>query len=313
MGVERLLFAHSSNEPIKETYMQATINHSPVTQQAEFAGRKLLYRTEGTTRGGITRLISPSCMGELIKPFVFLDLFKMTASGPRMGMHPHSGISTVTVVMAGNTEYIETTGRQGTLQTGGVEWMQAGGGVWHGGHVGDAGHVEGFQLWLALPQEDENSPAQSLYLAPDEVQSEGPVRVIIGQYGQAQSSIKTRASINYLHVKLQDGERWRYQPPGDHPVAWVANSKGRLHVSGAVLGKEVAIFEETAAGPNSEPNSALEFVAQGETEFVLGSSAKHPHELVLGYYSVHTSPEALQKGEAGIQRIGAQLRERGEI
>ena len=267
--------------------------------------RTVLYRTRGTARGGITRLVSPSDIGELIKPFVFLDLFKMRADGPRMGMHPHSGIATVTVVLAGNTDYYETTGRQGTLPTGGVEWMQAGGGVWHGGHVGDAGHVEGFQLWLALPQQDENSPAQSLYLAPQEIQAHGPARVIIGSHGGAQSAIKTSASINYLHVKLADGESWRYQPPAGHPVAWVANSRGKLHVSGVVLDQEVAVFEESDA--------ALDFVAQGETEFVLGSAAKHPHELVLGYYSVHTSQDALECGEAEIRRIGEGLRARGEI
>lgn len=267
--------------------------------------RQVLYRTRGTAHGGITRLVSPSDMGELIKPFVFLDLFKMNAGGPRMGMHPHSGIATVTVVFSGNTEYYETTGRRGTLPAGGVEWMQAGGGVWHGGQVGDAGHVEGFQLWLALPAQDENSPAQSRYLAPEEVQSDGPARVILGQYGRARSAIATSASINYLHVKLADGERWRYQPPAAHAVAWVANSKGKLQVSGVSLEKEIAIFEESDA--------ALDFVAQGETEFVLGSAARHPHELVLGHYSVHTSAAALRQGEAEIRRIGAELRARGEI
>jgi len=43
---------------------------------------------------------------------------------------------------------------------------------------------------------------------------------------------------------------------------------------------------------------------------VLGSAAKHPHELVLGYYSVHTSKATLEQGEAEIRRIGAQLRAR---
>jgi hypothetical protein len=35
---------------------------------------------------------------------------------------------------------------------------------------------------------------------------------------------------------------------------------------------------------------------------------EHPHPLVLGYYSVHTSEEALDKGEDQIRRIGAALR-----
>ncbi len=267
--------------------------------------RKILYRTKGKTHGGITRLVSPSDIGELIKPFVFLDLFKLKSSGPSMGMHPHSGIATVTVVLSGNLDYRETTDHQGTLGVGGVEWMSAGGGVWHGGNAGDAGQVEGFQLWLALPAADENSPAHSQYMAPEEVESEGPVRVILGSYGKAKSKIRTSASINYLHVRLRDGERWRYQPPAGHIVAWVANSSGQLRIAGAVLDKDVAIFEES--------NTALEFVAEGDTEFVIGSSVKHPHELVMGYYSVHTSRQALEQGEAEIQRIGAQLKAAGQL
>ena len=38
-----------------------------------------------------------------------------------------------------------------------------------------------------------------------------------------------------------------------------------------------------------------------------------PSDLVLGYYSVHTSPEALHAGEGRIREIGAQLRRRGRI
>jgi redox-sensitive bicupin YhaK (pirin superfamily) len=88
--------------------------------------------------------------------------------------------------------------------------MSAGGGVWHGGGPsGDLG-VEGFQLWLALPPQDENGPAYSQYLAPEQVPHTGPARVIIGNYGGSASPIRPRAAINYLHVTLRDGEQWRY-------------------------------------------------------------------------------------------------------
>jgi hypothetical protein len=46
---------------------------------------------------------------------------------------------------------------------------------------------------------------------------------------------------------------------------------------------------------------------------VLGSAAKHPHDLVLGNYSVHTSREALREGEAEIRRIGQELRANGTL
>ncbi|SEN57734.1 Redox-sensitive bicupin YhaK, pirin superfamily [Duganella sp. CF517] len=263
--------------------------------------RNLIHRTAGHSRGGITRLVSPGDVGQLIKPFVFLDLFDMeSTSGHMMGMHPHSGIATVTVVVDGAIRYRETTGSEGQVAAGGVEWMNAGGGVWHDGGPVTGGSVTGFQLWLALPAEDENGPAHSQYLAAEQVQSVGPARVIIGSYGGAVSAIRPRASINYLHVKLSDGERWTYTPPAGHDVAWVSVASGALRTGRTTIGKEVAVF--------ADGNEAIDFVAEGATEFVLGSAVKHPYDLVTGRYSVHTSEAALVKGESEIERIGAQLR-----
>jgi redox-sensitive bicupin YhaK (pirin superfamily) len=268
-----------------------------MTQQA----RNIAYRTAGSTRGSITRLVSPGDVGQLIKPFVFLDRFSMEPGrGGNMGMHPHSGIATVTVVMDGVVAYSETTGSEGVLPTGGVEFMSAGNGVWHDGGPVEGQGVRGFQLWLALPAEDENGPAHSQYLSPEQVPASGPARVIIGSYGDARSLIQPRASINYLHVKLNDGERWTYNTPAGHDVAWVAVANGTLRSGDAAIGREVAVFEDGS--------TAIDFIADGATEFVLGSSARHPYDLVTGYYSVHTSAAALAKGEGEIQRIGAHLR-----
>ncbi len=275
----------------------------PEAKTEERAPRKIVARSRGHHQGGITRLMSPSGLGERIKPFVFLDDFDIaptmaSTGGPITGIHPHSGLATLTVVISGQIEYVDTTGKSGVLPTGGVEWMNAGGGVWHGGRaVGDQ-NVRGFQLWVALPPEDEHSPAYSQYLSPEQVQSEGSARVILGRYGKATSAIRTRASINYLHVSLKSGEHWRYQPPAGHTVGWVSPTIGRLHIADKVLENEIAVFEES--------DGALDFVADGDAEFVLGSAVKHPHDLVLGYYSVHTSRDALVRGEAGIERIRKQ-------
>jgi hypothetical protein len=40
---------------------------------------------------------------------------------------------------------------------------------------------------------------------------------------------------------------------------------------------------------------------------------KHPHDLVLGYYCVHTSAEALSRSAKEIQRIGERLRTEEKI
>jgi redox-sensitive bicupin YhaK (pirin superfamily) len=269
--------------------------------------RAIVHRTRGSTHGSITRLVSPGDLGELLKPFVFLDLFsfKPSAGHKGFGMHPHSGIATLTFMIEGDVGYEDTTGKKGVLPAGGVEWMRAGDGVWHTGAPVSESLVHGFQLWVALPASEENAPAQSLYLAPSQVPQAGPARVLLGRYGAAQSAIAAPASMNYLAVRLKDGERWRYTPPSGHTVAWVAVNAGRLDAGGLVGTGELAAFDESG--------EAIDFVADGDTAFVLGSAVKHPHELVMGHYSVHTSEAALAQGEAEIRRIGARLQREGRL
>jgi redox-sensitive bicupin YhaK (pirin superfamily) len=268
--------------------------------------RAILVRSRGKQHGPIRRLVSPSDIGELIKPFVFLDHAEVAPRpGPLFGIHPHSGIATLTVVLRGGMNYEDTTGKKGSVATGGLEWMKAGNGVWHDGGPTAGEALRAFQLWIALPASDENAPAESQYISPEAVQADGPARVVLGRYGRASSPIRAPAGVNYLHVRLTTGQRWRYVPPSGHTVAWLAVDRGSLRSPERIDAGQIAVFEESAG--------AIELQAYGDTEFVLGSAIKHPFPLVLGYYSVHTSPAALTHGEAEIRRIGARLRSEGRV
>ena len=99
--------------------------------------RPIIHRTSGHTEGRITRLVSPGDLGEVLKPFVFLDLFDNGGRPSQgFGLHPHSGIATLTYVAEGGVGFEDTNGSRGLLPAGGVEWMRAGSGVWHGGGKG---------------------------------------------------------------------------------------------------------------------------------------------------------------------------------
>jgi len=115
--------------------------------------RAIVRRTRGQTHGPITRLMSPSGLGEILKPFVFLDLFDNAGAPFDADLHPHSGIATLTYVVEGAVSYIDPGNVRGTLRAGGVEWMQAGRGMWHGGGLDKTGRTRDFQLWIALPPE----------------------------------------------------------------------------------------------------------------------------------------------------------------
>jgi redox-sensitive bicupin YhaK (pirin superfamily) len=90
------------------------------------AGRAIVTRTAGRQHGAVKRLVSPSDLGEVLKPFVFLDYFDSSVeANMRFSMHPHSGLATTTVLLEGEVEYEDTTGASGIMPAGSVEWMNA--------------------------------------------------------------------------------------------------------------------------------------------------------------------------------------------
>jgi hypothetical protein len=68
---------------------------------------------------------------------------------------------------------------------------------------------------------------------------------------------------------------------------------------------ELAIFE-----PSTD---AIDVYAETDTEFVLGSAAPHPYDLVLGRYSVHTTPATLCAAEQRLGEIQQRLEKEGRL
>ena len=83
--------------------------------------------------------------------------------------------------------------------------------------------------------------------------------------------------------------------------------------AGGVHNTAIAISPEGELVAFAPGNEAVEFTALADAEFMVGSAVPHPYDLVLGYYSVHTSPEALAKGEANIAAIEKRLAQEGRL
>ncbi|MDQ7981604.1 pirin family protein [Paraburkholderia sp. SARCC-3016] len=268
--------------------------------------RRVLQRTKGKSTGPITRLASPSDIGQLIKPFVFLDYVELSAALSIEGLlHPHSGIATLTALVGGSLHLHDSKGRPRSIMAGGVEWMQAGRGVWHGGSVRSSGAARAYQLWVALPPALELSAPSEMFLRPEEVPSEGPAQVLLGCLNDQESPISVPQPMTYLHVRLSEGENWRYTPPQGHDVLWISLYSGSLDAGEQVSEGEMVIFEKS--------ERSVDFVARENCGFVLGSAAHSPFDLVEGYYSVHTNTAALHRGEQEIARVGAQLCAEGRL
>ncbi len=106
-------------------------------------------------------------------------------------------------------------------------------------------------------------------------------------------------------MRLKAGERWSYHPPVEHTVVWTAVGMGSVLVPDELQQGELVAFKPSSA--------AIEFEAQSDAEFVLGSAVPHDYDLVLGSHSVHTSTEALREAEARIAAIQTRLIEQGKL
>lgn len=286
---------------------------TPSSQPDTKVARRITQHTRGTAgHGPITRLMSPSDLGQMLKPFVFLDIFDVSGDAIHamagMPLHPHSGIATVTVFTEGRVRYNDPDNGQGTFGYGGVEWMRAGGGIWHGKELTaeEVPRIQGFQLWIALPEHLENGEPESRYIESVGTSGGQPAHVILGNYQGIQSPVPSPEGINYLLVTLKQGENWVYQPPAGHSVGWLALAKGELAADGVIQPREMVSFD------SSEAPITLQALGLEDAVFVLGSAIPHPYELHLGYYSVHTNEQALEQGERRIAELGKRLKVAGD-
>jgi redox-sensitive bicupin YhaK (pirin superfamily) len=238
--------------------------------------RRIALLRSGRRHGPITRLITPWDIGELTQPFVFLGYAEHTPRA-RTVVGAQPGIATLTLVLSGALAFEDAPGNKGIVVAGGFKWTVPGEVVWQVGGCATGEPLRAFQLWVELSPSPANSAGESQCVAPHEVQEEGPVRVVLGQLGRARSPLaRAPLEINYFHVRLEDGQCWRYAAPDGHNVTWLAVDRGRVRLQedGRVFREQIALFGDS--------QGAIEVQAEGESSFVLGSAKRVSNALVQG-------------------------------
>lgn len=180
-----------------------------------------------------------------LDPFLMLDHFASDDPqdyGAGFPDHPHRGFETVTYMVAGRMRHRDSSGGEGLLQNGGVQWMTAGRGVVHSEMPEqEEGRMEGFQLWLNLPSQQKMcAPAyrdiQSADI-PELHTSEGVrVRVISGMSHGVQGAVHRPATAypsDALYLDLHfSGDQSFVQPLPPTHNALVYVYRGQLEVCG---------------------------------------------------------------------------------
>lgn len=147
-------------------------------------------------------------------PFLLLDHFG--SDNPEDYMkgfpwHPHRGIETVTYMLGGMVEHADSVGNAGTIGPGDIQWMTAGGGVYHQEMPKYSKEMmHGLQLWVNLPAKHKMMEPRYRGILQRQVPvigiPGGEVRVIAGVYENVTGPVQELVvDVEYLDVRLNKG------------------------------------------------------------------------------------------------------------
>lgn len=179
-----------------------------------------------------------------LDPFLLLDNFgtenpdDYIAGFPE---HPHRGFETVTYMIAGQMRHKDSTGAEGVLGPGSIQWMTAGRGILHSEMPEQReGEMSGFQLWVNLPAKDKMCDPRYQNIEPEDVPvvdlGETQIRVLAGEIMTEDGLVTgpiSEVAVDpiYLDVTLAPGATYRHATPPGH-TAFVYVFKGAADVNG---------------------------------------------------------------------------------
>jgi redox-sensitive bicupin YhaK (pirin superfamily) len=188
----------------------------------------------------VRSMFSPQTHGDAVSPFILLDYaqpyeFAPAAQKRGVGVHPHRGFETVTIVYAGEVDHRDSTGNGGHIGPGDVQWMTAASGILHeefhsAGFTKNGGAMEMVQLWVNLPAKDKMSPPGYQTLLDVQIPSvplpgdAGRVRVIAGEYEGAKGPAKTFTPVDLWDARLNAGRKAEFALPEGHTLLVLVQS-----------------------------------------------------------------------------------------
>ena len=230
----------------------------------------------------VRTLFSHASHGDHVSPFLLLDYAGPAnftpAEQPRgVGVHPHRGFETVTIVYQGEVEHRDSTGNGGLIGPGDVQWMTAASGILHEEFHSRAftrkgGTLEMVQLWVNLPAEAKNAdPGYQTLLdadipAVDLPDGAGRLRVIAGEFDGRKGPAKTFTPIDIYDVRLNRGGVATLGPHEGHTVSVVV-LKGTVQINGGEIAREAqfALLDRSGGEVRLEANGeASVLVLSGE-------------------------------------------------
>lgn len=203
----------------------------------------------------LTRIIGTD-LNQQLDPFLLLDEFKSNDVNDYIAgfpSHPHRGFETITYMKEGKFRHHDSTGAEGLLNTGAVQWMTAGRGIIHSEmpEMND-GLLWGYQLWLNLPAKHkmaepryQNIPAEKIPI----VKNDGiEIKIISGNYQGNHGPPETLFPMIYFDISLKKNAAFNHAvPPEMNSFCYVYEGEikaGREEKGQNISCGQMAIFDQ---------------------------------------------------------------------
>ena len=186
---------------------------------------KIIDPTPASDGAGVKLKRSIGVEPNYFDPFLMLDEFGSENSEDYIAgfpPHPHRGIETVTYMLAGDFEHKDSTGGQGKMTAGDVQWMKTGSGIIHSEMPAmKDGKLHGFQLWINMPASMKMDKPEYHYIDADKMSvhkdSDKQIKVIAGKFQKAEGPIKKHnVEPVYFDVELKKDKEFNFELPPSH-------------------------------------------------------------------------------------------------
>lgn len=242
-----------------------------------------------------------------MSPFYLLDYNARVDFSPReyprgVGVHPHRGFETVTIVYRGKVAHQDSLGHQGVIGEGDIQWMTAASGVLHKEYhetefSRKGGEFQVVQLWINLPSKHKMSEPNYQAIVKKQIPryqlplKDGEVEVIAGNFKGTKGIAHTFTPIELYNIHLKKGGVVIFDLPASY-------NTGILVVQGQVQVNEYDIAREDHF--ILFKNNGEEITLKAEEKAILLVLSGEPiREPIMAYgpFLMNTKEEILQAFE----------------
>lgn len=236
---------------------------------------ELIIQPRDKDLGGFSvRRCLPTARRRMVGPWIFFDHMGPAefpaGQGINVRPHPHVNIATVTYLFEGEILHRDSLGSLQTIRPGDLNLMVAGSGIVHSERerpeVTAVPHrLHGLQLWLALPEKDEEIDAAFHHYPAADIPAVNvngvPVRVLMGTAFGVSSPVKVFAETLYVEAHLQAGQTI-VLPQADERAVYVAQ--------GSLKARDTAIAEHAMAVFSDAEGVVLEATSESRIAIIGG-------------------------------------------